>query len=269
MLLSFYNFYSSDCRQYYALKGAKSLLIFILLYKNYTNLFFTTYLITLFIKIELIKMKKQRFEDWEFSQINKEFGYVRHYEGFSILEDWLKAENDITKHELEELESLRKFLWHHAEIWNEDELKMFFIAPLLRLVNFQSPYYTMFTQRKFSAIIGEWQLNGIFDFVISKGEQHPEQPFFFLHEYKQERKKENDPLGQLLATMIVAQQRNEQPNVLYGCYVIGRNYFFVILKNKEYAVSDALLATNPQHLTQIFKMMRFVKYKIEDFVKNE
>ncbi len=38
-------------------------------------------------------MKKRDFKDWQYEQINDEFGYIRHYEKFKSLETWLKADN--------------------------------------------------------------------------------------------------------------------------------------------------------------------------------
>ena len=210
-------------------------------------------------------MKKRKFEDWEFEQIQNEFGYVRHYEGFALLERWLKADEPVTEPEQLELTALAKELFYNAEVWNEDELKFLFISPLVRLVNFQHPAYKIFTQRKLSAVIGEWQVNGIVDFVIATGIQTPSQPFFFLHEYKQERKRDNDPLGQLLIEMMVAQQQNEPTFPIYGCYVVGRFYFFVVLDGQNYSVSNSLNGSTDDILT-IFRMFRFVKRHIESQV---
>ena len=211
-------------------------------------------------------MKKRQFKDWEFSQIHKEFGYKRHYEGFALLETWLKADDPINEAEKIALMALAKKLFYNAESWNEDELKFLFISPLVQLVNFSYLEYKIFTQRKFSAVLGDWQVSGIVDFVIAKGEQHPEQPFFFLHEYKQERKRDNDPLGQLLIEMLVAQQQNENETPLYGCYVVGRLYFFVVLDGQEYSVSSAYDASKDDIMT-IFRMFRFVKRHIETQLK--
>jgi len=207
-------------------------------------------------------MKKRKFEDWEFEQIEDEFGYQRHYEGFAPLETWLRADEPINEAEKVALMELAKELFYNAETWNEDELKFLFISYLVRLVNFRHSQYKIFTQRKFATIIGEWEVNGIVDFVVARGKQTPKQPFFFLHEYKQERKRDNDPLGQLLIEMLVAQQLNENKFSLYGCYVVGRNYFFVVLDGHEYAVSAAFDASSEDILT-IFRMFRFVKRFIE------
>lgn len=46
--------------------------------------------------------------------------------------------------------------------------------------------------------------------------------------------------------MIAAQTINEIKIPLYGCYVIGRNWFFVIVNDREYSVSLAYDATKPE-----------------------
>lgn len=207
-------------------------------------------------------MKKRDFKDWKFEDINQEFGYVRHYKKNELMEKWLNAENPITQVERDELSFLSEQLLFNADIWNEDELKFMFLGPLLSLVRFNTENYKVFTQRKLSAIIDDWEVSGIADFFVSSGIQTPKHPYFFIHEYKQEKRRENDPLGQLLAEMLVTQQLNGNDSPLYGCYVIGRFHFFVLMEGKNYIVSDGIVASS-EDIFQIFKMMRFVKHEID------
>jgi hypothetical protein len=44
--------------------------------------------------------------------------------------------------------------------------------------------------------------------------------------------------------MVAAQVQNKDNEVLYGCYVSGRNWFFVVMEGKNYVVSNAFNATN-------------------------
>lgn len=208
-------------------------------------------------------MKKRKFEDWEFEQIHQEFGYTRHYKNFALLETWRACQEPVSPDEAKQLEALSERLFYYVETWNEDELKFLFISQLINLVDFYSEHYKIFTQRPLSAVIGEWQVNGIVDFMIARGIQNPSGPFFFLHEYKQERKRDNDPLGQLLIEMLVAQQQNEAQMPLYGCYVVGRLYFFVVIDEQAYSVSRAYDAST-EDITTIFRMFRFVKRHIEE-----
>jgi hypothetical protein len=207
-------------------------------------------------------MKKQKFQDWQFEQINEEFGLKRYYEGFLMLENWLANDEKVTDFERETLQIYRKKLSIYAETWNEDELKFFFLSQVINLVNFQTEYYNAFTQRKMSAVIGEWEVSGVVDFMVSTGIQNPKQPYFFLHEYKQEKRRDNDPLGQVLIEMLVAQHENKEKFPIYGCYIVGRMHFFVILVENEYAVSSPFDASSAD-INDIFKLFRFVKHEIE------
>lgn len=50
-----------------------------------------------------------------------------------------------------------------------------------------------------------------------------EEPHFFLPEYKPEKNRDNDPLGQLLIAMVAAREANKDDNPMYGIYINGRN----------------------------------------------
>ncbi len=68
-----------------------------------------------------------------------------------------------------------------------------------------------FAKRSIGIAIGTTEIKGKVDFMVANGIFVPEQPYFFLHEYKQEQESSGDAVGQLLATMFVAQQLNKQP----------------------------------------------------------
>ena len=91
----------------------------------------------------------------------------------------------------------------------------------------------------------------------------PEKPYFFLHEYKQEKKGSNDPLGQLLVEMLAAKTLNADNLPMYGCYVIGRFWFFVILLENKYAVSNAYNGSD-NNIFKIFSILRAMKLQIEN-----
>jgi hypothetical protein len=209
------------------------------------------------------------FEKWKIDEVIDTFGIKRIYDtNYLPLAEWLEAKTVLTDFEKLQIEKLRVELQINAEYWNEDELKFFFISPFLNEVNLKSPYYKMFTQRPISGEVKGILMNGIVDLVLAKGEAAPKKPFFFIHEYKQEQKGNNDPIAQLVTEMLVAQAQNESEMPLYGCYVMGRFWFFVVLKGNEYAVSDAYTATQDD-IYQIVSILRAVKMKIEESVKQE
>ncbi len=202
------------------------------------------------------------FEHWEYEEIQLSFGLER-VKNSSALESWLAATCQVSLEEQKKLDELRNLLFDYADAWNEDELKFFFISPLVNLVNFRGETYQPFTQRKLTAKLGNIEVGGVVDFLVATGIQHPRQPFFCLHEYKQERKRENDPLGQLLIAMLVAQAKNEQPRPIYGSYINGRFWFFVLLHERDYMVSNAYNASKADELGQIFAILRQVKTYIQ------
>jgi hypothetical protein len=67
--------------------------------------------------------------------------------------------------------------------------------------------------------------------------------------------------------MIEAQILNETPqNSLYGCYTIGRFWFFVVLAGKEYSVSKAYDSTQTDDLTLMVAILEKVKMYIHQML---
>ncbi len=116
--------------------------------------------------------------------------------------------------------------------------------------------------------------------MVASGIHEPRQPFFFLHEYKKELGS-GDPVGQLLATMCVAEILNKTPvkptlfnpnpkpfkNIpLYGCYVMGRFWFFLRLKDKRYFISKPFDAEDEEQLEGIVCLLKAQKSMIENLI---
>ena len=66
--------------------------------------------------------------------------------------------------------------------------------------------------------------------------------------------------------MVAAQARNAHGKPIYGCYVMGRFWHFVVLHEKEYSVSDAFKATDDE-IYKITSMLLFAKAGIEKTLK--
>jgi hypothetical protein len=192
------------------------------------------------------------FETWEYEEVETVFGLSR-VRTMPVLADWLATSGTISETAKTLLTVIQERLIDNADAWNEDELKMFFIAPLLSQIPLEVAGFKPFTQRTLSAKFPELDLDvsGKVEFLIARGKQRPKQPYFFLHEYKQERRRENDPLGQLLISMVAARHNNEIKTPIFGCFIVGRDWFFVILNEQQYAVSLAFDATKTHELYQI------------------
>ncbi len=204
------------------------------------------------------------FEKWNIDQLRGQF-QVKRVRTLPRLEQWIAATTTFSKGDKDYVLRLRDFLLENIDFWNEEELKFKFIGPLISTIRFDSEEYSAFLDRKLPAELNGEKITGIVDFMVATGKVEPQEPFFFLHEYKKERGANNDPLGQLLIAMYAAQSRNTHKHAMYGCYVVGRNWFFVVLEGKEYAVSDAFVSTQDD-VFQILAILQQAKAYIEEIL---
>ena len=204
----------------------------------------------------------KEFSKWTIEEVEETFE-LRQVEQSQWLDAWQTAELVTTPHEEARLLELCNVLRHHVLDWNEEELKIYFIGPLLNLVNYLHETYQAFFERRLSVKIEQGQLAGIVDCVIAQGRRSPKRPYFCLQEYKPERHSSNDPLGQLTVAMIAAHILNHADQPIYGAYVVGRLWFFVALHQRSYAVSLAQDATKEDDVRRIFTMLKYIKQLIE------
>ncbi|MGB0929458.1 MAG: hypothetical protein ACPGVB_01690 [Chitinophagales bacterium] len=203
-------------------------------------------------------MVKQSFEQWLFEDVEIEFG-IEPIEEMPLMNEWLNTQ-DIPQSIPPHLDKLRKFLLKNINLWNEDELKMHFIAPFLLDFDFYNlPHYRVFTQRFMRLKTEHVESAGRVEWMVATGKQTPRKPFFFLQEYKPQTGANNDPLGQLLIAMVDAQILNEDSDKpVYGCYNIERLWFFVLLQGKTYGVSRAYDATQEDDMSDMIVILKRV-----------
>ncbi len=208
------------------------------------------------------------FNQWLYEEVENTFG-ISSVLNHPTLTTWLtEATTDYTPtlREKQVIEWLQEDLFQNIHRWQEEELKFYFIGPLVKLVGFDAGNYNSFLDRKLSATINDMELSGKTDFMVAKGKQIPQQPYFFIHEYKKEKGSSNDPLGQLLVEMVVAQHLNKREHPIYGAYVLGRFWHFVILDGQQYSVSDAYMVTQ-KAIYEVLAILKQVKKYIEIFFK--
>jgi hypothetical protein len=207
------------------------------------------------------------FETWTYEQVEDELG-IQPVDILPLYTNWLNAPFELeyqpNERQKEGLEELKQLLFEEAKNWNEDEMKLFFIGPIISLVNFKTPYFKPFTQRTLTIETPTVSASGKVDFLLAKGKVIPKLPYFCLHEYKQENRRDNDPLGQLLIAMVAAQYKNESQLPIYGTYTSGRNWFFIVLENNKYVLSNAYNASSED----IYKIFAILK-KCKALVLNE
>lgn len=198
------------------------------------------------------------FKYWKFEEVEDVFGISR-VRQLERLSSWMEVESIvIDSHKRERIEVLRTRLLEWIDYWNEEEIKVNFIGPLLLEVDFERSGFRGFWERSLSVEVGDEVASGIVDFMLANGKQTPKAPYFCIHEYKPEVNSANDPIGQLLIAMIAARVQNmkagQKDVIIYGSYTIGRNWYFVVLEGNQYAISDALIATQ-KDIHAIFQLL--------------
>jgi hypothetical protein len=127
----------------------------------------------------------------------------------------------------------------------------------------------LFAQRFISASVPDRSgnpivLSGRPDGMLASGFRSPETPYFCFQEYKREKDPNGDPAGQCLAAMLVGRTLNgitSQP--VYGCYVVGENWRFIMLTGSQYAISPAFSAATDEvyFIIGVLKQLRQVIYE--------
>ncbi|MEM7535960.1 MAG: hypothetical protein AAF639_27515 [Chloroflexota bacterium] len=202
------------------------------------------------------------FSKWTIIEVEKEF-QVKLQRKSNLLDDWISPTDDCIQELTAPLKSLQSRLIEDVYDWNEAELKIKFIGPLLDLIDFDSTTYKSFFERHLSVPYKDKKLSGDVDLIVAAGRRAPEQPYFFLHEHKKDSDSSGDPLGQLMITMLAAQLLNQIDHPIYGSYVIGRLWYFVVLDRNEYAVSLAYDATLDR-LSDIFRILKKTRAIIDE-----
>ncbi len=208
-------------------------------------------------------VKNKQFKDWLYEEVMNEFGLIR-LEKHPFLEH-LKtiklAENDSNRLFIE---LSRLILLNYVDSWNNAETTFMFIAPFFTQIGFVTEHFKAFIQRPLGVKYknGTKVTKGFVEFMLGKGIQKARKPFnLLLQQYKAE-KRDNDPLGQLLIAMVAAKIQNEDDKPIYGIYVNGRNWFFVVLDNNTYAVSNPFVATSDD-IFDLFAVLLYFKDLME------
>ncbi len=187
----------------------------------------------------------------------------------SLTQEWLSAEQELAEFEMEDCRRLRDLLKDNVSHWNEQELSMHFIGPVFSLIYFTKRLkYNLFAERVISSMVADInndliELSGRPDGIVASGYQSPKVPFFCFQEYKKEKDPDGDPDGQCLAAMLAGQALNESTDKpIYGCVIIGQNWKFLVLQNRNYAISAAYSALTDD-VFEIARILKVLKQYVE------
>ncbi|MCV6638806.1 hypothetical protein [Candidatus Albibeggiatoa sp. nov. NOAA] len=153
------------------------------------------------------------------------------------------------------------------ERYNEEDLKVYYIIPLLSKINFllRDKEIRGFYELPMRYATDRFILNGTVDFVVSEGLIESKKPYFFIQEFKRSEEYGN-PRPQLLAELISAVELNDW-TCIKGAYITGGNWHFVILEKLalhqyQYFISQNFDSTKIEDLKAIYKNLLFVKNEI-------
>ena len=185
-------------------------------------------------------------------------------------DEWFSFSKEIIEDDKLFLEILISKYGKLIKAYKEETLKANFIIPIINRVNFFS--LEMETSPFYEEIITYENENFIFtgttDFIISKGLEYSEKPYFFIQGVKG-----SDPEPQLLAELISAIELNNDKS-MRGAYIVGAIWNFVILeklgKDKyQYFVSENFDSSKIGDLQGIYRNLVYVKEEIIERVKRE
>lgn len=204
-------------------------------------------------------METLNFNECTLASLDTQFGLRK--QSLAQLYVWLNTDLPLDDWQKHCVQHLSQTLAHNAPHWNEQDLSLHFIGPMFSLVGFTEPYrFNLFAQSSISALVQGVLLTGRVDELVASGFRTPQTPFFAISEYKRQTDPFGDPAGQSLAAMLVGQTLNNHSSLpMYGCYVIGALWWFMVLEGKAYAMSNSFDGTDYQDACQILRILLQLK----------
>ncbi|MCC5946011.1 MAG: hypothetical protein JJT94_13860 [Bernardetiaceae bacterium] len=201
------------------------------------------------------------FSNIRFADLQKMVS-IRPKRNLTKFEEWFSFDYPLSD---EEISLLEKLIEKHALMlpaYQEEDLKMKFLSPIFNQVDFFTSDFHEWYEPHFSGKVNGYELKGFVNFMVAKGFDVPEKPYFFIQEFKPSIPDKN-PEYQLLAEMLVAIEKN-QTSIFRGGYIIGQLWKFVILEKIaenqfEYFVSEAFDSLKIKDLKQIYVNLQAVK----------
>jgi hypothetical protein len=201
------------------------------------------------------------FKEWDLTGLDDAFGLSQILDTESeLLQAWQKLAHNtpISDFENQILLDLQAPLIWGGKAWNEVELENKFISPVIMAAKIDDRKIGYFLERSLKGIVGDYELSGIVDGIIATGFRDPKKPFFCMHEYKRSVDNQGSPDAQALAAMLVVRELNNNEKPIYGLYVVGLHWNFIVLNGNEYCVSKDYNSDN-EDIFAIFRMLKALK----------
>jgi hypothetical protein len=209
-------------------------------------------------------MKKQKYSEADLIKmfhLNRFSGKNSHL----LMHTWTDVTTTLSPPEQYLFDEIFDGLAKKIVFWNEDMLKMNFIAFVIYLGHLkENERFKTFYESMIEATVENQFLRVKTDMVIATGMlETPDVPYFYFQEYKKVKEPKADVAGQLIEAFLIAQEKNQNNKPLYGCTVLGREWEFYVMQGKNYYVSDPYQCTQKEDLLQIIAILRKFKYILE------
>jgi len=204
-------------------------------------------------------MEKLTFKQLTRNLLKDKFGLVlvRKHE---VLTNWLEMSKlqEINEFERQTILRLQNTLIRRCVSWNEFELSEWFIGPLISLVEFENEDISLFAFHDITAQVLDYELTGKPDVMLARGIDEAQTPYFFFNEYKRQTDPDGNPQTQLLGAMLAAQVLNKNDKPVFGIYIIGKSWTFVVLHGNQWCESNSFVSDN-ESIFDIFRMLKALK----------
>jgi hypothetical protein len=182
-----------------------------------------------------------------------------------LMEEWTNASTELNAGEQYLFDEITKDLISQIDGWNEEMLKMNFIAPVIILGHLrETRQYKTYYESTIEATVDNYFLKVRADMMVAKGIlETPETPYFYFQKYKKVKEPKGDVSAQLIEAFLIAQENNKNNKPLYGCTIIGKYWEFYIMENRTYCISKPYLCTEKDDLLQIIAILRKFKWILE------
>ncbi len=215
----------------------------------------------MFKKSEMEEFKKL---EYDLNQIADAFD-IQAVNQCDDLDNWMSAMYDLTIAERDILDELHTDTVQNADYWNEEELKIQFVGLVFLIAKVKvNKKISVFYERPMSAKINGYKLAVISDCMVATPKMFnaPQNPYFFLQEFKKGKGEKNDPEAQMLIAMLIAQHNNSDGKPIYGGFLVGSEWRFTTLVGKNYCISRKYDAMQKNDLLQIVFSLRKLKQLI-------
>jgi len=211
------------------------------------------------------KLKQYSYSKMDFKTLKELFNIKKSFID-EVFKSWFDLQIEIKDEDLSFLKKLLQKYGKFIKAYKEETLKANFIIPIINRVDFLNfeKEISSFYEEIITYKTDDFILSGSVDFVLSRGLEYSEKPYFFIQEFKRD-KESSDPEPQLLAEMIAGVELNSWKQIK-GAYIVGSIWNFVILEKIEdryiYYISANFDSSKINDLIDIYKNLMFVKEEI-------